>query len=289
MTSILSLTFLYRCHALAAIPSLKRSLICSNLLSPPQQQLPFLQSRYRRQHQQYLVCPFSSDKHSHGSGTKNTNNSGRNNHHQKDSHRRLFSHFKVNVRAESPFEILGVDQTATYQEVKRRFVELALQHHPDTTNTVKNNNDNINDDCSYQDDKHKSMEQFIRFRKAFEALKEDVNGIVSTRRHDDDSDESLLWSSDEEFNAWFYEETGHADIMFRMDMQTRKEVINVVQSQAQGGLDRGGMWEMARKMAEQEEMLKGQKHKYPKTFVRLETGTSVSPSSSVRRKRKRGG
>jgi DnaJ-class molecular chaperone len=234
--------------------------------------LPSLQSRRRRQQQRL--------KQSHSPNDK-------------DNHRDPFAHQKVVVRAESPFEILGVPKTATYQEVKRRFVELALQHHPDTIPVVKNNSDKNNNNSkddgnvAYQDDQHKSVEHFIRFRKAFEALKEDGNGIVSARHHDDEA--SLLWSSDEEFNAWFYEETGHADIMFRMDMQTRKEVIHVVQSQAQGGLDHGGMWEMARRMAEQEEMLKDQKHRYPKTLVRLEAGSSATTSSSVRRRRKRGG
>jgi DnaJ domain len=165
---------------------------------------------------------------------------------------------------------LGIHKTATYQEVKRRFVELALKHHPDKV-----------DDGN----KQKNMEQFVKFRQAFEALREDGNGMTTT--NDDDISSSSMWSSDEEFNAWFYEQTGHADIMFSMDMKTRKEVIDVVHSHAQGGLDRGGMWEMARTMAEQQELLKQQKQKFQKTALGL-PGSSDS-SSSARRRRKRGG
>jgi hypothetical protein len=140
---------------------------------------------------------------------------------------------------------LGIHKSATYQQVKRRFVELALEHHPDKVESSK--------------DKHKNKEHFIKFRQAFEALKEGQDGMVFMREK-----EEHLWTSDEEFNAWFYEETGHSDVMFRMDMKTRKEVIDVVNSQSQGGLDRGGMWEMARKMADQEKMLKDQTIKHIK-------------------------
>jgi hypothetical protein len=54
-------------------------------------------------------------------------------------------------------------------------------------------------------------------------------------------------------------------------------------------LDRGGMWEMARKMAEQEEMLKDQKRKFKNPTIGLESSSSseVQNSSNVRRRRKR--
>jgi hypothetical protein len=33
--------------------------------------------------------------------------------------------------------------------------------------------------------------------------------------------------SDDEFQAWFHEETGHQDVMFRIDLNTGKEVVNM--------------------------------------------------------------
>jgi curved DNA-binding protein CbpA len=193
-----------------------------------------------------------------------------------DNHqRRPFPH---QIRSDNPYEVLGIHKSATYDEAKRRFFELALQHHPDTSKSIDPNN-NTNDD------RDKNVKAFIRFRQAFEALREGKDGMIYTSDEEDGS----LWSSDEEFNAWFYEETGHSDIMFRMDIQTRKEVIDVVNNQAQGGLDRGGMWEMARKMAEQEEMLKDQKRKFKNPTIGLESSSSseLQNSSNVRRRRKR--
>lgn len=196
-----------------------------------------------------------------------TNCGSDNGHHRRG--RRSRPH--VTVRAENPFDILGIPESSIYQDAKRRFIELALQHHPDKTP----------DDT----EKAHNMEQFVRFRQAFEILRDDGNGMATT----DAKDESSVWSSDEEFNAWFYEETGHSDILFRMDIVTRKKVIDVANNQVQGGMDRGGMWEMARKMAEQEEILKDRKQNFDKTPLGVEGSKDIpSSSSSVRRKRKRG-
>jgi hypothetical protein len=80
-----------------------------------------------------------------------------------------------------------------------------------------------------------------------------------------------------------YEETGHQDIMFRMDMSTRREVIEIAESQSQGGLDRGGMWEMARAMADQEKSLKKSKHSGPSVPVGIEP--PQTPERGGRRRR----
>ncbi|KAL3919908.1 MAG: hypothetical protein SGARI_007082, partial [Bacillariaceae sp.] len=186
-------------------------------------------------HQSQLQCLFSSSSSS-------TND---------DNNQNSFPH--PNIRAENPFDILGVHKTATYQQVKRRFVELALEHHPDK--------------AKGSDAKQQNQEYFVKFRQAFEALRQGQDGSVVREEWGNDA---CTWTSDEEFNAWFYEETGHSDIMFQMDMTKRKQVIDVVNNQAQGGLDRGGMWEMARKMAEQEEILKHQKQKFKKGDVKIE-------------------
>jgi len=171
---------------------------------------------------------------------------------------------------DNPFDVLGVPKVATYAEVKQRFLELALKHHPDHATTKR--------ECGDEGSSTRT-DDFIRFRQAFESLKEDMNGNV-TRVDEEES----TWS-DEEFNAWYHEETGHSDLMFRMDMKTRREVIDVVNEQAQGGLDRGGMWEMARKMAEEERFLMENKNKIERK-VGLEQ-QSVSNSSLQRRRRKK--
>jgi hypothetical protein len=141
------------------------------------------------------------------------------------------------IHAANSFDILGVPKTSTYDAVKRKFVELALKYHPDTS-----------------DIENGDAEEFIRLRQAFETIREQEDGSASLMENGE-----RVWT-DEEFQSWFYEETGHQDIMFRMDMSTRREVIEIAESQSQGGLDRGGMWEMARAMADQVKSLKKSKH-----------------------------
>ena len=173
---------------------------------------------------------------------------------------------------DNPFEILGIPKASSYEVVKRRFVELALKHHPDVAETK--NDDDTDDD--------RDIETFIRLRQAFETIRENEDG---SSRLVGDSDEDG-WS-DEEFYAWFYEETGHRDVMFKMDIQTRKEVIDVIKTdQSQGGLDKGGMWELARSMAQEEQYLrksKSAKDGKP-SFKGINAGQTPEPR--IRRRRR---
>lgn len=176
---------------------------------------------------------------------------------------------------DNPFEVLGIPKSATYSEAKQRFLQLALKHHPDHAATKEG------DEPSEQA-KSKMADDFIRLRKAFESLKETMDGDIAQVEEGESS-----WT-DEEFNAWYYEETGHSDLMFRMDMKTRREVIDVVKNaQAQGGLDRGGIWEMARRMAEEEEILKENKNKIKRTVGLNDGGKSPANSGLQRRRRKK--
>lgn len=187
---------------------------------------------------------------------------------------RLFSHRNYpTIHETNPFDILGIPKVSTYREVKHRFVELALQHHPDL---------NANGDST----------EFLRFRQAFERIRESQDGTA--RLGSDGPEEggaSTRWSSDEEFLAWFHEETSHQDVMFRMDLATRKEVMDIAKSQSQGGLDRGGMWEMARAMAEQDQSLRKKKKDYQGT-IGIPTNQPLAesdnePAQSPRRRRRK--
>jgi DnaJ-class molecular chaperone len=164
------------------------------------------------------------------------------------------------IHGANSFDILGLPKTSTYDAVKRKFVELALKCHPDTSGI--DNGD---------------AEEFIRLRRAFETIREQEDGTASLMENGE-----RVWT-DEEFQSWFYEETGHQDIMFRMDMSTRREVIEIAESQSQGGLDRGGMWEMARAMADQEKSLKKSTHSGPPVGIKA----PQSPGSGGRRRRRK--
>lgn len=188
--------------------------------------------------------------------------------------RRRVSNWKI--QEQNPFGILGIPKNSTYQTVKRRFIELALKHHPDTSQRDENDYDEKD-----------GAEVFIQLREAFESIRENSDGTARLANSGEDSS----WTNDE-FQAWFYDETGHQDIMFKMDLKTRKDVIDIANHQAQGGLDKGGMWEMARAMAEQAKSLST----HPRSglskaqSIGVEARASESPGSaesSSRRRRRR--
>jgi hypothetical protein len=172
--------------------------------------------------------------------------------------------------AESPFDVLGVSKTATYAEVKQRFLKLALEHHPDHNNN--NNNDKDDDNAASS---NSNNEQFIRYRRAFESLKDGMDGRVVVEGAANTEESS--WSSDEEFLAWYYQETRTSED--NIDLQTRKEVIEVVKKSSQSGLDRGGVWEWARRMAEEEAMALDKKHTFKRT-VGLKDGSQQRTTES---------
>ena len=98
--------------------------------------------------------------------------------------------------------MLGVPRDASADTVKRKFLQLALRHHPDTSTDQKANSDT-----------------FVKIREAFEQIKENF-----AKRGDGD-DMANSWLSEEEFDEWFYEETGQ-----KMDAAMRREVMQVYRS-----------------------------------------------------------
>jgi hypothetical protein len=113
------------------------------------------------------------------------------------------------------YEFLGLPRNSSQDTVKRRFLQLALRHHPDTNS-----------------DKDRSPDRFVKIREAFEGIRKHLAG----ERFEG---ETMSWFTEEEFDAWFYEETGQ-----RMDSAMRREVMNVYRS----GLTRteyGAVWEIA--------------------------------------------
>jgi len=153
-----------------------------------------------------------------------------------------------------PFDILGVPENTSYANVKSAFLRLALKHHPDM--------------------KTGSAKEFTRIREAFEALREGPNGLCVLHSHHTDNS-TAPWT-DESLYKWIHRETGQ-DLSFRMDSNTRRQVAKA-STMSQGGLDKGGMWEMARMIA-----LEEQQNPSPKELPKeLEAPTSTS----TRRRRK---
>ena len=146
--------------------------------------------------------------------------------------RMALHHWRLPVhryKSSSPFSILGLTESTRpkYSDVKAAFVTLALEHHPDRTGG--------------------NADDFLKVRRAFESIRELPDGSCAVSEDDD-----LEWS-DDSLSGWFFQETGQG-LSFHMDSSTRKEVTEVVANMSQSGLDKGGMWDMARMIAREEEL-----------------------------------
>ena len=165
-----------------------------------------------------------------------------------------------------PFRVLGLpSKDTTYKTVKQKFLQIAMKHHPDTTNA----------ESDEERDEHRQV--FVAARMAFEDIVEGPDGMAIMRSESDEA-----WD-DEELNEWFHQESGGHDMPF-MDVKTRKEVSRVME-EIGGGLDRdGGMWTLARMVAN--DVKQGGD---AASILRLEAGNirSREINGVLRRKRKR--
>jgi hypothetical protein len=169
----------------------------------------------------------------------------------------------LSITSSCPYQVLGIDARSEsrpkYSQVKSSFVQLALAHHPDRPGGTVN--------------------EFLKIRLAFESIRELSDGtsqVVS--QHNSSSHLNGDDSSDHDdcsFADWFYHET---HLNFHMDSKTRKEVADMVDTLSPGGLDRGGMWEMARTIA-REEASKGMRNNQVEMLEsgEIKSGTSRRP------------
>jgi hypothetical protein len=131
---------------------------------------------------------------------------------------------------EDPFAVLNVSRAQTYTAVKSAFLQIAMKHHPDTAAAGTNAEREANKDV------------FVIARKAFEAIASGPDGFAILKSETEDYVEEV------ELDQWFKNETGY-DMPF-MDAATMKEVAEMTESVG-GGLDRdGGMWTLARMVAD---------------------------------------
>lgn len=197
-----------------------------------------------------------------------------------------------NIRKLSPFQILGVPESSSYEDVKAAFLRLAMKHHPDTQAS------NIE---SKKGKEPQSNQKFVQVRQAFETIKQrfqkkSINLIKkdSDNYYQDgstiDEDDTEGWT-DEEIHDWVIQQ--NESMFFGMDRQTQKEVIDVVEKLDPGGLDRGGMWEMARMLAHREKHYGlhldngDKKNNRNKSRTKQTSATASSPSPPVTRRRRR--
>lgn len=204
---------------------------------------------------------------------------------------RFFSSRKLKEKAmeeQCPFEILGVPNDVLYANVKKAFLKLAMEHHPDM---VLKGLSSETATADHEKLKEKAQRRFIEIRQAFEKLRplECGRAVLADGR-----DININVASDEavdEFDDWFYSETGqHAPFgSFQIDRETIMEVAKM-EGEVQHGLDRdGGMWQLAGMISNSVKQGEGKSGSGAENILRLEMGDVNEQSNTSKRRRRRRG
>lgn len=198
---------------------------------------------------------------------------------QNPQQRKLSSTFSYK---NNPFRILGIPDGSSFDQVKQTFVQLALKKHPDVQGG--------------------SAKDFMEIRSAFETI------VESQKRkpNDVDSDTESIYTNVErtadsirytgnftygddfdpnDWQSWFHQRTG-MNLAFEMTESTRREMIRVHNTMAPGGKDKGGYWELARQLAEHED-IKDRKSSRRQPSSSLLLSSSTTTESTVLKRRRR--
>jgi hypothetical protein len=143
-------------------------------------------------------------------------------------------------------------------------------------------------------------------RSAYETIRAEHEFSAARRRGGSEAtfpSESPDSCSRDALRDWYVHETGGDDLSFGFAMTdaTRQEVADVHWTMGQGGLDRGGMWEMARQLAADNDERQDRSRQQARANHALPAGpsqplaadeasanTSTITASVVSRRRKRG-
>jgi len=187
------------------------------------------------------------------------------------------------TKSTCPFATLGLARTKepSYAEVKDRFQHLALQHHPDRI-AATNQEDNSTNKLTSEE----ATMRFVRYRTAFEAivvsddgsgsavLREDFDfrKLMSEQSHGDTTNAASATAQ----HVPNYDDMSHRHI----EPQVLREVAELAEDMAPGGLDKGGLWQFAASMRE-----KAKRGDLPP--LQMSVGENASKTKIRRRRRKR--
>jgi hypothetical protein len=173
---------------------------------------------------------------------------------------RLFSTHR-SMSARQALQILGMPASTAFVDIQRHFLQLALQHHPDRPGG--------------------NIETFVSIRQAFEYLRETQSGKSDNLHRDSEGGINVDKWTEEDYDDWFYRETGHHWMGFALDAATQKEIVNAYETLSPGGRD-PGEWELARQVTERA-------NKSGKSgsdaLLALEAGDNVQTTSKRRRRK----
>jgi hypothetical protein len=167
----------------------------------------------------------------------------------------------------SPFAVLGLDDTKvttlTYDEVKKAFLQLALKYHPDRPGG--------------------SADKFRQVHHAFKRIRELPNGTLVCV-DDIHTKYDKNWTEQQQRHDDSVQKWMNHNLSFYMNSMTRKEISHVAKTMAPGGLDKGGMWELARLVSMQEDTTNNNHSKDVPPPIELAVGELKK--SETRRKRR---
>jgi BolA protein len=129
---------------------------------------------------------------------------------------------------------LSLADSRSLPHLKSAFMNLAKTHHPDAHPIAG---------------KAAATARFVELRNQFEALVSDLSkpaGGAGSSASEAKEASTIL----NDFDNWFSSNsTSGSPVAFHADAEQIAEMVDVAENYAQGGLDKGGMWELARMMA----------------------------------------
>ncbi|CAJ1950652.1 unnamed protein product [Cylindrotheca closterium] len=205
-------------------------------------------------------------------------------------------HLTTSRRINNPFRVLGLPPNASFETVKKTFIQLAMQHHPDTSNTTTTTTSSSSPASSSSEtstnesssSSSSSSDKFVAIRAAFEQIRKEHDRRQfhnkPPRDHDDDDDGDLLEHTEEDFLDWFRDLTG-----VRLTSDQRREMVHLYwkQHKRNGGRhSHGHSWDLARRLVSlQDVFLRNRGKRNPAMNTEETAANAFSTGPKLRRKR----
>jgi hypothetical protein len=127
-------------------------------------------------------------------------------------------------KKKNPFKVLKVPKESLYKDVKRKFLKIAMDNHPD-----------MHTDGMSEKEQDAMRDRFIEARMAFERLEEDPTDGTAILKEE-------LIDRESNFDSWFHNETGLKNPFdVDLDPETMKEVAEITEKMGgKQGMERDG-------------------------------------------------
>jgi curved DNA-binding protein CbpA len=179
--------------------------------------------------------------------------------------------------AKNPFRVLGLPPNVSFPTVQKKFLKLAMKHHPDTKSSIESN-------------AKSDTETFVLIRSAFEQLRKEHNRQQLEPRDDKYDAEDVF--TEEDFLDWFHQLTG-----VRLTSEQRREMVHLYWKEYQpngGRQSHDHSWDLARRLVSLQDVFFRNREKPRTTRVQDDSNnnsekeeTTIRSSNSINLRRKR--